>query len=1274
MKRWLLAAIAAISALMICAGLGWWWLLNTTAGANWLLARAHGAVPGLSWQAASGDLSDGLVIEAMRLIETDRHLAIGRVELALDVRLLWHRSLVIRRLKLADVDLQLPAGENEQAAPRELVLPDLSSPIAIVVEAIEVERLQVRAVMGDEPLLSVDRMALSGRYDDHLTLDQFALHAQQGELSARGRWQLSTPHRADLSLTANTSLPALPDHRFDARISGPLNDLATTIDSDGPARLTQQATVRGLPGPVRLDLKTTGSVKRWPGLNLSIDEIALHAEAEENDWRLDLGFRAQGENWPLTRVSLDATGTASAVELERLSIETLGGRIQGHGTIALNPELTGRLDVRLSELDLTELYPDWPQQARLNGRLVAAANPDEVWLESLVLQAPPGPMELNGQGRYRIDQDQLDVHVDWRSFAWPPVLDGGQALFSSQQGNAHLSGRLGDWRAEVEAMLQGLNQPSAQIHLEAAGNLEQAELSALELEWGESGSARIHGRGRWLPDPSGQLEVQLERIDSALLHERLPGEVSAKFTLNLDPEQILTLDLLELNGQLRGQTLSGQGRLQAAMDGAESGLLQVQLGDNEVRVESPDGERWAWQASLGALNQIWPDWFGSFNAHGEALPWHSELRAEGTLRSAAFDQVHVESATLTAHLRWSTPTLAQVRIEADQVDLNPWERIENLHIDLDGSCRAHQLDLSLRAGAGRLALAAEGAWPDCLRGGERWSGAVRRLSIDNPSIGQWLLAEPMDWQIGPEFVTAQTACLSSATPQHGRLCLQDLHLGEFSHASIDVQALPMDLVLLPLRPTWQWSSALSGRLAAGWHKDGRIESFAGELNVDAGEIRYSDDEQRLLAIDRIHLDFAQQEPGLQLRINAGLEMNSRIEGIVRLDNLRRPMDGRLAGTIGLELSDVAVFNRFLTQLDQLGGSLDADLEVGGMLRQPIVQGQADWRNGVVVHAPLGIHLDPIDLRLEGDQETLSLSGRIGSGEGHADLSGLIQLNRPEADWQLAIEGQRLTLADASWLHLTATPSLKLQRQGQAILIDGDVSIDRLRAGLPPGQEQRVSASPDVIFENENGGDSESAPTLFLDGRLGIDLGNDARAQALGMQTELHGALELLWQPEQPLPIGRGAVRLANGSYRAYGQNLEINDGQIQFTGHSIDNPRLDIRAVREVFGDPLISEAGVSITGNAREPEIRLFTNPPTSEGKALAYVVTGADFDHAGGQGAVNLGFYLLPRLFVSYGIGLFQSGNILSGRYELSERWGVRLVSGERDTGVDISWLLER
>ena len=44
-----------------------------------------------------------------------------------------------------------------------------------------------------------------------------------------------------------------------------------------------------------------------------------------------------------------------------------------------------------------------------------------------------------------------------------------------------------------------------------------------------------------------------------------------------------------------------------------------------------------------------------------------------------------------------------------------------------------------------------------------------------------------------------------------------------------------------------------------------------------------------------------------------------------------------------------------------------------------------------------------------------------------------------------------------------------------------------------------------------------------------------------------------------------------------------------------------------------------------------------------------------------------------VSYGVGVFDDQNVLSIRYDLGRGWGVKATSGERQTGVDISYTVE-
>ena len=59
--------------------------------------------------------------------------------------------------------------------------------------------------------------------------------------------------------------------------------------------------------------------------------------------------------------------------------------------------------------------------------------------------------------------------------------------------------------------------------------------------------------------------------------------------------------------------------------------------------------------------------------------------------------------------------------------------------------------------------------------------------------------------------------------------------------------------------------------------------------------------------------------------------------------------------------------------------------------------------------------------------------------------------------------------------------------------------------------------------------------------------------------------------------------------------------------------------------------------------------------------------------QAALVLGKYLNPRLYVSYGIGLFEPVYSLRLRYEISEKWTLQTESGA-ESGGDLVYTIER
>ena len=60
--------------------------------------------------------------------------------------------------------------------------------------------------------------------------------------------------------------------------------------------------------------------------------------------------------------------------------------------------------------------------------------------------------------------------------------------------------------------------------------------------------------------------------------------------------------------------------------------------------------------------------------------------------------------------------------------------------------------------------------------------------------------------------------------------------------------------------------------------------------------------------------------------------------------------------------------------------------------------------------------------------------------------------------------------------------------------------------------------------------------------------------------------------------------------------------------------------------------------------------------------------------QAAFVIGKYLSPDLFVSYGIGLFDSVSTVRLEYSLTENWKVSTESSTLSSGGDITYTIER
>jgi translocation and assembly module TamB len=201
--------------------------------------------------------------------------------------------------------------------------------------------------------------------------------------------------------------------------------------------------------------------------------------------------------------------------------------------------------------------------------------------------------------------------------------------------------------------------------------------------------------------------------------------------------------------------------------------------------------------------------------------------------------------------------------------------------------------------------------------------------------------------------------------------------------------------------------------------------------------------------------------------------------------------------------------------------------------------------------------------------------------------------------------------------------------------------------------------------------------------------------------------------------GSGQLVVA-GTYKAYGQDLTIKDGRLLFAGTPLDNPRLAIVAMREINDNLSTGLRIAGIAGSAKAPVITVISDPNVGEADALSYLVTGRSLNSVGsasgssqdtlasasqslqgagaglvakrigqrlgideasveenemiGGSALTIGEYLSPRLYLSYGVGLFEPGEVIALRYKLSEDVGVRIQRGSEETRAGVEYRIEK
>jgi translocation and assembly module TamB len=1062
-----------------------------------------------------------------------------------------------------------------------------------------------------------------------------------------------------------------------------------------------------LPLDVRIDSLTVQAVTLSSG-DFALYDLGLDYAYQQARHRV----RLQGVRLPQGTLSGSATIEDSAPFAVRGSLGgkadagsgmlQIGGSLQAlqlHGRVRATPveiDLDGRfapfaaqpfdrverLDLRTRDIDPHSILAHWPRAAfdldvhiepdgrggarggvqlqnRLPGALSAGRVPvsglraafrfdaGRFDLSSLLVQLPAGSISMQGH----LDQNGSELSARLNRV-------GLRALDASApddivQGSLALKGRL--------------SAPSLHVALQGGKLAADVDLDLHHLPSGQWSVAMPRGRlgiGGGRLDLSGVLDekrafVLRGRLVRLNPHDAMPSWPQADINATLQASGSLASPLraaLNLDitpSRLSGAPLGGEVRLQLAGGRLSRVQADLDLAGNRIKAQGAwgaPGDHLQLALDAPALARIGFGLSGSMRGRFDLSGQPASPRLLVDIKGQQLGlpgRLSIQSVNLTGDVHEGGAGRVQAQLAVQGARGDGW-RADSLLLRLAGTQSNHVMDaegrLQVAAQPYRVGVQLTGGW-NAARG--LWRGSLQRLQVDG-APGLRLL--------GPTMLSAGRDGISLG-PTHlevagGQLSLETLT--RRPDGKIVSRGRLDGLALAALKPWLDLPEARSLVLGASWTAgaDGRgsliVERQRGDFVPDAPA------GSRPLGLERARVQLDWGAGQTRFVVDAGAHRaTAHADGSIAAMPWQIRANSPLAGRLQLNvpnLSELAVASGLQVEA---GGSLMADVRVSGPLMQLQAHGNLNGHNLLWRDRKTGVRLSGGELAARLDGRTLLLDKlRFVSGEGDATASGRIDMHGTVPTAAIRVEIRHFNVFDRPDRRLVVSGAANFSLSDKLIALSGLVRADEGRLTLPKTGTPALSDDVVVIGRPV---EQSSLASLPVQVDLVLDLGKRFTFEAPGLSVKLSGQVQVKAHPGEP-PTARGVVKVVKGSYKAYGQELDIKSGSITFVG-PLDNPNLDIRATRRLSS----VGAGVEVTGSVSAPKLQLIADESLSERDKLAWLVLG----HAADDNAQDNNFLALAASQMAAGsindkIGLFddvglsrkQSKALLNGTVSPAEQ----------------------
>ena len=890
---------------------------------------------------------------------------------------------------------------------------------------------------------------------------------------------------------------------------------------------------------------------------------------------------------------------------------------------------------------------------------------------------------------------QAGIDVDWPQAYALANVEGvpeplGEMVMDGPW-HATLSGSLVQQSLAFEAAVSGLGYKGLQLGVNAEHREGLIHFEEVHLQ-DASDLIDLSARGEWHTGPEQRLLLSLvaNRLALPAINDAVSGQLQG--SLNLDAQlsgeqwQLLLSDvdisgdINELPASVRGQLRVDQdwrlagSDLQAAVNDAKLSLRGAALAQRsgEMTVAVPDLGRWQ------------PGARGELQLQVQLDRSLQQLSYAATVQDLDWGGISVATGVLSGN--HSLDTAADFSLSATVSELRARQlELSTMTLTGSGGRQRQQFDLDSQGDIeGSLQLL--GAMQ-----GEQWRGTLQPATLQSPH-GVWQLAEAvaLEWLGATRQLAVANHCWLR---EEASVCPGELLLGSQGSASIDASG-DMRYLQTLLPPGFKLQGQLELHLESAWEEglDPVVRGTAGTRSVVVTR-HYGDGESASAQWESGTASLLYDRNGLALQ--AALRREQR--DVLFLDLLLPPESAMpLRGVARLDRLRLAPFIAFLPMLSQLQGELTGELQLQGSIDQPLAYGQlqlTDAELGLVGN-PTALQKLQVGLELRGERVNIAGDGVLGGGP--VRLQGELGL-QPELSLELSVTGERQNILYPPATELLLSEQLKISAKPGLFSVSGDITVHE--GSLEPEDlpEGSVALSADVVEVDFTGKPiRERLPfDVAMDVRVLVE--NKFTIRSSIMFATLGGELRLLQRRREPLQLF-GSLNVIGGELRAYQQQLKIRRGTLSFSGRP-DNPSVNVRAERNISGENVT--VGMQVRGSYDALSLEVFSEPAMSQGETMSYLVRGRGLDASTGEdgtamalslasgvvnrttlvselnripGVNNVSFgadgtaddtaatvsgYLGDRIYLSYGVGLYEPINVLIARLYLRTRLWLEVVS---------------